>query len=377
MKGRRILVFSRDPGGTNAVLPLIEPLRTEGNEVVVYGKDTAPLIYRRMNMDCLDIRDVVPSGSEAEIDKFVREVGPDLIVTGTSSEDFTERHLWKAAEKAGIASFAVLDQWTNYRLRLIPEGEDSMKGNVNGRALVTPSFFFIMDELAKEEMSALGIDRKRLVVTGQPFFDYVRDTGEKFAPREVEELRRELTGNRGGMVFVFASQPITSIHRQNGMAENHWGYTEQTVLKSLMTCLRKLVEDLETKLTLVIRLHPKDKPDAYAEVLSTAQPVNVIFDRETDSALLLKAADLVIGMFSMVLLEAAILERRFISVQIGLKRQNPLILDRIGLTRSIVTNDQLEKALREVLNGDQQPSPDLPFEFGAAERIVRYLEAYR
>jgi CDP-Glycerol:Poly(glycerophosphate) glycerophosphotransferase len=377
MKGRRILVFSRDPGGTNAVLPLIEPLRTKGNEVVVYGKDMAPFIYRRMNMDCLDIRDVVSSGSEAEIDKFVRKVGPDLIVTGTSSEDFTERHLWKAAEKAGIASFAVLDQWTNYRLRLVPEGEDSTNGNVNERALVTPSFFFIMDELAKEEMSALGIDRKRLVVTGQPFFDYVRDTGERFAPREVEELRRELTGNRGGMVFVFASQPITSIHRQNGMAEDHWGYTEQTVLKSLMTCLRKLVEDLETRLTLVIRLHPKDKPDAYAEVLSTAQPVNVIFNRETDSALLLKAADLVIGMFSMVLLEAAILERPFISVQIGLKRQNPLILDRIGLTRSIVTNDQLEKALREVLNGDQQPSPDLPFEFGAAARIVQYLEAYR
>jgi CDP-Glycerol:Poly(glycerophosphate) glycerophosphotransferase len=377
MTGRKVLLFSRDPGGTNAVLPLIEPLRVRGNDVVVYGKDAALSIYHRSNVDCTDIHDAIPSGTVEETEAFVLKLRPDLIVTGTSSEDFTERHLWKAAEKAGIASFAVLDQWTNYRLRLVPEGEDSTNGNVNERALVTPSFFFIMDELAKEEMSALGIDRKRLVVTGQPFFDYVRDTGERFAPHEVEELRRELTGNRGGMVFVFASQPITSIHRQNGMAEDHWGYTEQTVLKGLMTCLRKLVEDLETRLTLVIRLHPKDKPDAYAEVLSTAQPVNVIFDRETDSALLLKAADLVIGMFSMVLLEAAILERPFISVQIGLKRQNPLILDRIGLTRSIVTNDQLEKALREVLNGQQQTGPDLPFEFGAAERIVQYLEAYR
>jgi hypothetical protein len=378
MKGRRLLVFSRDPGGTNAVLPLIEPLRVRGNDVVVYGKDAALSIYRRLNVDCADIRDAVPLGTEDETDRFVRELGPDLILTGTSSEDFTERHLWKAAEKTGIASFAVLDQWTNYRLRLVPEGDDPANAGAKERELILPSFFFIMDELAKAEMSALGIDRKRLVVTGQPFFDYIRRTGGKFAAREIEGLRRDLTGNRGGMVFVFASQPITSIHRQNGMAEDHWGYTEKTVLKSLVTCLGRLVEDLEARLTLVIRLHPKDEPDAYQDVLSTCpQPVNVTFDRETDSTLLLKAADLVIGMFSMVLLEAAILETPFISVQIGLKRENPLILDRIGLTRSILTDGQLQKVLCAVLNGEKQRGPDLPFEFGATERIVQYLEGYQ
>jgi len=378
MTGRKVLLFSRDPGGTNAVLPLIEPLRARGNDVVVYGKDAALSIYHRSNVDCTDIADAIPSGTVEETEAFVLKLRPDLIVTGTSSEDFTERHLWNAAEKAGIASFAVLDQWTNYRLRLIPEGEDSVNGNVKERALITPSFFFIMDELAKAEMSALGIDRKRLVVTGQPFFDYIRRTAGKFAAREIEGLRRDLTGNRGGLVLVFASQPITSIHRQNGMAEDHWGYTEKTVLKSLVTCLGKLVEDLEARFTLVIRLHPKDEPDAYQDVLSTcSQLVNVTFDCETDSTLLLKAADLVIGMFSMVLLEAAILETPFISVQIGLKKENPLILDRIGLTRSILTDGQLEKVLHAVLNGEKQRAPDLPFEFGATERIVQYLEAYR
>ncbi len=378
MKGRRILVFSRDPGGTNAVLPLIEPLRLAGNEVVVYGKDAALSIYRRLNMDCADIRAALPLETEDETDKFVRELGPNLIVTGTSSEDFTERHLWKAAAKTGIASFAVLDQWTNYRLRLIAEGEDSKNGNVKKRALITPSFLFIMDDLAKEEMSAMGIDKERLVVTGQPFFDYIRSTGDKFTAREIAGLRRDLTAGRGGMVFVFASQPITNIHRQNGMADDHWGYTEKTVLKSLVTCLGRLVEDLEAKLTLVIRLHPKDEPDAYQDVLSTcSQSISVTFDRETDSTLLLKAADLVIGMFSMVLLEAAILETPFISVQIGLKKENPLILDRLGLTRSILTDGQLEKVLRAFLNGEKERGPNWPFKFGATERIVQYLETYR
>ena len=115
MKGRRILFFSRDPGGTNAIMPLIAPLRALGNEVAIYGKDAALSIYRKLNVDCSDICDSIPAGTPEEASEFVRKASPDLIVTGTSSEDFTERHLWRAAEKMGIPSFAVLDQWTNYR----------------------------------------------------------------------------------------------------------------------------------------------------------------------------------------------------------------------------------------------------------------------
>src|SRR5258705_1113908 len=95
MKGRRILIFSRDPGGKNAIMPLIEPLRSLGNEVSVYGKDAALSIYRNQKIDCSDICDTIPSGTQEETDEFVRRTRPHLIVTGTSSEDFTERHLWK------------------------------------------------------------------------------------------------------------------------------------------------------------------------------------------------------------------------------------------------------------------------------------------
>lgn len=377
MKGRRILILSRDPGGTNAIMPLIEPLRALGNEVSVYGKNAALAIYRKQNIDCYDICDTIPSGTQEETDEFVRKTRPDLILTGTSSEDFTERHFWKAAEKAGIPSFAVLDQWTNYRLRLISEGGDPMNGRAASE-LIVPSFFFIMDKFAMNEMCALGIDREKLVVSGQPFFDHIRKAGDKLTTSEVEKLRRELTGAEGGLVFVFASQPIASLHRINGMAEDYWGYTEETVLKSVIKCLSKLTEEMATKVTLVIRLHPKDEPTVYENALATVpNSIKPVVDRVIDSSLLLKASDLIIGMFSMLLLEAAILERRFISVQIGLKRENPLIFDRMGLVRSILTDHELEETLRGILNGESGESPNLAFEFGATERITNYLEAFR
>ena len=377
MKGRRILFFSRDPGGTNAIMPLIAPLRALGNEVAIYGKDAALSIYRKLNVDCSDICDSIPAGTPEEASEFVRKASPDLIVTGTSSEDFTERHLWRAAEKMGIPSFAVLDQWTNYRLRLISEGNDPTTGPPASK-LILPSYFFIMDEFARKEMCALGIDREKLVVSGQPFFDYIRKTGDKFTPAEIEKLRRELTGTPGGLVLVFASQPIASIHRKNGMAEDYWGYTETTILKSVVRCLSKLTEEMAVRVTLVLRLHPKDEANVYLDALANCpDSIKVVVDRETDSTLLLKAADLVIGMFSMILLEAAILDRRFISVQIGLKRENPLIFDRMGLVRSILTENELEETLRGILNGKKSEAPNLKFEFGATERITKYLEEYR
>jgi hypothetical protein len=377
MKARRILIFSRDPGGTNAVMQLIEPLRALQNQVDVYGKDIALSIYRKLNMDCSDISDAIPTGTQEETIEFLRKICPDLVVTGTSSEDFTERHLWKAAESAGIASFAVLDQWTNYRLRLIPEG-DGPTTEHPASELVLPSFFFIMDEFAKKEMCALGIDREKLVVSGQPFFDYIRKTGDKFTAGDIKRLRQELNGTEDSLVFVFASQPIASVHLKNGMAEDHWGYTEKTVLKSLVGCLSKLTEELAVKVTLVLRLHPKDESNAYQDALADLpSSIKVAFDRETDSSLLLKSADLIIGMFSMLLLEAAILERPFISVQIGLKRESPLIFDRMGSARSILSEEELEKTLREVLNGKRRDVSNLKFEFGATERIVEYLEGYR
>lgn len=377
MKGRKILVFSRDPGGTNAIMPLIEPLRQLGNNVVVYGKDAALSIYGKLKIDCSDIRGAIPSGAQEETNEFVQKLRPDIILTGTSSEDFTERHLWKAAESAGIASFAVLDQWTHYRLRLISEGGDPMNGHSTSE-LIVPSFLFIMDEFARNELCALGIDCEKLLVSGQPFFDYIRTTADRFTTHDIEQARRELTGDGDGLVFVFASQPIASINRTNGIAEDYWGYTEHTVMSQVVRCLSKITEETGTRVTLVLRLHPKDAFDSYQGALATLpSSVKVVVDRDYDSTLLLQASDLVIGMFSMLLLEAAILNRPFISVQIGLKRDNPLVFDRMGLVHSILTEQELEEKLAGFVSGKKtQPDPVM-FNFGATERIVRYLEAYQ
>ena len=49
----------------------------------------------------------------------------------------------------------------------------------------------------------------------------------------------------------------------------------------------------------------------------------------------------------------------------------------MGFVRSILTENELEETLRGILNGKKSEAPNLKFEFGATERITKYLEEYR
>ena len=374
MKRKRILVCSRDPGGTNAVVQLIGPLRALGYEVAVYGKDAAIPIYRKQGIECTGITEVLPVVTAESAAELSKKVSADMILTGTSSEDFTERCFWQAAERNGIPSFAVLDQWVNYALRFLPQGETAENHVPTNGSLILPSTLFIMDEFAKREMRDLGMEENRLVVTGQPFFDYVRESGDRYSAEDIRNLRRTLMGGKPGVLIVFASQPISKLYRENGLGEDYWGYTEKTILGNIAHCLDVLAESSDSAITLVVRLHPKeDVVSQEGERPGERGGIRWVFDRDTDSNLLLKASDLVIGMFSMVLLEAAILGKNFLSVQIGLKRENPLVFDRMGTVKSILTQAELALSLKRVLSSEAGAPPDLGIQFGATRRIIDYL----
>ena len=235
VKGRKILILSRDPGGTNAVMQLIEPLRALGNEIQLYGKDAALSIYRKLNLDCSDISESIPSGTQEETNEFVRTVSPDLIVTGTSSEDFTERHLWRAARRRGLQPLRSLTSGRTIAFGLSP------KETIHGRpSRIGPHspFLLLHHGRFREEGNVCAGNRPReALVSGQPFFDYVRKTGRGGDGGD-RRTAGKLTGTEDGLVFVFASQPLASIHRMNGMAEDHWGYTEETILQKVVKCFR-------------------------------------------------------------------------------------------------------------------------------------------
>ncbi|MCX6787588.1 MAG: hypothetical protein NT108_00260 [Candidatus Kaiserbacteria bacterium] len=171
----RVLFSAQDPGGKNAIAPVIEALKNEGAEVGENIKD------------------------------------PDIFIAGTSGGDSPDKHSMQ--ELGETPSLYVLDFWSNYWQRFSTLGKKDFA--------FLPTRVCVMDDIAKEEMIAEGFPPERLIVTGNPHFDHFADA----ITRESEEVER----------ILFISQPIRAVASLPGFSQV--SCDEYTALKDILSIL--------------------------------------------------------------------------------------------------------------------------------------------
>lgn len=374
---KKILLFSRDPGGANTIIPLVGKLIARGYDVQLYGKDSALLRYRKFRLEGKDIMDSLSGVSIDTVLNFLKECSPGFIITGTSADDFTEKYIWKAAEELNIPTFAVLDQWINYGIRFsdfsvaqLAEYEKDKKHPY------IPQKILVMDKCAKEEMSEVGIDRDRILVSGQPYFDFLLDESRKISEQDVELLRGRFGAEEDDIIITYASECLTDTYQEKDGASYYWGYTERTIFVEILKALDKALEGLHKHIKLVVRQHPKEREDNYADLIAMNNnpDISIYVDRETDGWMLMKLSDMVCGMSSMFLIESLVLGRPTISIQIGLTRPNPFVFDRLGKLMSILDQDVLMRRIKDFLRKGYTTSADVGIEYGAADKVIQLME---
>jgi hypothetical protein len=369
----RILIFSRDPGGANAVIPLVQPLRQEGYDVVLYGKDSALAKYREHAVGGLDIKEELEEISVETLKRFVSRKQPRLIITGTSADDATEKHLWRVAELLGISSFAILDQWINYGLRFSPYGvAEADMFNRNPCITYLPSKICVMDELAQKEAAQEGIARERLVITGQPYFETVVRQAALAKPAL---LRNKLLIKEDEKVLLFVSEPICATYKETDTSEHYWGYTERSIFHAILQAVQAISDSVPMVPTILVRHHPKEKNDNFKDIiLSSGTRCRIITDAGSEVADLINAADLILGMSSMLLIEGAICGKRVLNVQIGLHRKDPFVLNRMGVTQAITDRAGLEQSLTGWLRGYSAPAVHFNFIKNPVSNIIKEVK---
>jgi hypothetical protein len=348
-----IVLFARDPGGANTVIPLVRPLTEKGYNVRLYGKDMALGRYAEAGLPHLDILSTIDEIRPDSVEKFLCELSPDFVITGTSAEDFTEKYLWRAAGHLGIPSFAILDQWTNYGIRFSPWGlANSPAYEAAPVHPFLPTRIIVMDEWAREEMARAGVvDRTRILPLGQPYFETL--LSRRDALPSAAKLRARLGLATDDFLITFVSEPLSCDYGEDPDRGEFWGFTERTIFRSLRDALGHVVPGTGRKVRLVIKLHPRETSHNYGGLVEMQLPgVVITLDRSANPLELLHASDLACGMSSMMLIEAAIIGTPVISLMIGLKRENPFILDRRGIIRSVRSGAELEERLMQTLSGN-------------------------
>jgi hypothetical protein len=374
---KKVMFFSRDPGGANTVAPLYKKLKIKGYDVKIFGKDTALNKYIQYGVCGIDITSRVKTISQDEIESFLREEAPDFLITGTSADDFTEKYLWKASEKLGIKSFAILDQWVNYGVRFskysINELNEYEKMKEHD---FLPFRILVMDEYAKEQTVKEGIEENRILVSGQPYFDYLIKKQENLQENIIKAYRDGIGCNENEFLITYVSEPISKIYDEGDNSEHYLGYTERTIFKQFFNVLNNVVEDSEKKIKLIIRLHPKENENNYNDIIDLlySKNISIKVDKKSDGFNLMCASDLICGMSSMFLIEAAYLQRAVLSIQIGLKRENPFILDKKGFLKSSLSEEEVDIKLRKILTDKNTGKCAFNVEKGAVEKVINFME---
>lgn len=323
-----IVAVAGDPGGARALAPVIARLLLSGDvDVVALAYLHARSVWAERDIAFSELA----SDGSLDVEAELVRTRPSIVVTATSVNSIDlETQFVAAAARLGIPSVSVLDFWANYRQRFI-----DTKGN-----LVLPDRIAIMDEASRAEMVALGFPPATLKVTGQPALEEIGLEARTISEAEQHSTRAAAGVPGTGQLVLFVSQPLAG-------GPTDWGYSELTVIPDLIAALANIGRKRGERLELLIRPHPKETPSRWATPDSDTLGVTV--STVGDRLRVAMAADLVVGMTSVLLVEACLLGCVVVSLQPGLRGTDSLPTNRLGASKAIYSKAALEPVLEELI----------------------------
>jgi len=353
----RLLLCATDAGGARNLAALCGRASEQGSEIhIVTRRALAPLFA---DSSITLIEDLVGG-----IEPFIRELRPSAVICGTTRYDSPDREAIALARKDGVPCVAVVDEWYNYFMRF-SSGDDA-------KLPVFPDAIAVADEFARREAISEGIPQEICHATGSPSLALIAELGGAWreSPPAVPEA---VGGAAGATVVTFLSETHSSDYGTSpgeiGPLGLFIGYTEQSVCHSILEALGRL----PGKFVFVYRPHPSEPDFSKPKAL----PENVEFRMARDVPLhpLCYHSDLIFGMRSMAILEAALIGCRAASFQPGLLGPQVCTAVRLGLVPLLVDPSSLsgwiaengfKKGRREALS----PRPDFARD-DAADNILR------
>ena len=355
---QRILVATKDAGGCNAVLPVAQRISQAGYQLLSLAEGPAIGLLERALLPAKEFGQL--DGLSSLFDDF----RPCLALVANSWGPSVEDQVVMECRIRGIPSVGLLDSWVLCTEKF---------GNSHNRWEYLPDYLVIADHQVQEEMLQAGAPKNRLVILGQPHFDSIDARNQSAPASTLDAVRKDLGVTRGQSLVILLSQAMDEFY---GRLEAHrrLGYSEFDVLDDV----RAAVDTLQATglpLKLIVKLHPREQTDKYSDT-------GLICLRDISPHLIVRAADLVIGMDTMLLLEAALMGSICLSYQPNLRHPDTSGLSRYGLGESCYQPDQLQETISSLLFDERrrraarQKVNQVNIGQGATQRIFDFVVSH-
>lgn len=357
----RVLVFVEDPGAANGIVSVPSSLAARGIDTRVVAAEPAATFL----VGKLDTFDRADSSTTAQ--GLLDAHRPDLVLVGTSENPATlGLALVDAARARRIRTTGFVDAFPNAAYRF--------RGATDDPLAHFPDTVLVPDEWTKQAFVDLGASLDRVLVTGHPGYDTVLASGVALEREGRDRVRSRALPKApaGARVLTFTAEISTgfdaaqfqrseayTLHGRGGRN----GRT-QIVLEELLDAARAL----SPRPHLVLRLHPKNVRDEFAGLLEEVDEVSA----GGPALEVVYASDLVVGMTSTILIEAALLARPTLAIVPRPLERDWLPTIRAGITPCATTREAIRDHLASWFAGSWPPVS--PFaETGALRRISDVL----
>jgi hypothetical protein len=292
-----IFCAAGDPGGSRALLPVIEELERNGVfcAVLENGFLARELPQSLHNRLC--------PASFANI----RITESSVFLFSSSVSDALPLTLARFAREVGLPVIHVLDNWSSYKSRLCTDG----------LVPLIPDVYTVMDKEAEADAIAEGIPASCLMVTGHPGMSLVATELKKIvAWKGRRSTARQLGYPENKVHLAFINEPFRAALGADTARQHHPGFTEDQILAAFLDAIAPYKE----RVYITLLPHPKDSLGA----------VEKLWDRlrgEVEGTVLslpqgrdiLGGVDGVAGMASILLYEAWLAGLPVLALQPGCK----------------------------------------------------------
>jgi hypothetical protein len=328
IKKKKLLFVAKDPGGVNSIIPLIKKCQKDivRYECIVLSHKLSEYRYSEENISNLRLEDFNYSINKKNATERILSLHkPDVIVTGSSRpynyDPVTPEQLFvEVSKRYKIPSIGILDYWGEYLERF-----SSFDGEFN--LLFVPDKVCALDQLSLESLLLLGIDQNNIEVTHNPSFDKIF--------RDTVGLKSCSINDKSEYNVLFISQPLVE-----SIDKYYQGYSQIDMFNHLLIFLTSW-EQCKVKNVQVL-LHPKEGVGVWDEIIrgSNTEFIKIDFCYERDNSIF-EWADFLVSGFSTLIYQALYYFLPVISIQIGLKKKDQLITNKLDLSIPLYSLEEM------------------------------------
>lgn len=297
--GNIVFVFS-DPGGAKPCLSLIE-LNNLSNATAI--SDRQHTFYSCFKTNVIILKD--------NYEQFIESINPDLIYTGTSYTSDIEKQFIKIAHFRNIPCYSFVDHWTSISQRF---------KDISGK-MILPDKVWVIDEHARQIAIKEGIDRDKIVISGNPYHKWLKKW--KASESKVEFFNNIKLKQPYKRILLYAPDPLSNV---NGI--DIYGFDELSATLALIKIFDAHKTELKDWIVLV-KAHPNQDMCKLKDYIS-GHDFFFMLPENVDTNLAIYYSDVVMGFFSSLLIEASIMNKQVLRFLVGKVENDPLAELKIG-----------------------------------------------